>query len=143
MAKALEAQIPALRLCPDEWITRLHGTDISDNALDAARDPVEGALWDLAQQVLVLGLDVILEFGFWTRAERETFRARAAEIAAGSELYYAQAGEEELLRRLRERNASLPPGTFHIDEARLRGWFVVFEPPTADELVPRDAPATK
>src|SRR5262249_52007479 len=140
LAKALEQKIPALRLSPDEWITRLYGAELSGEALDAARDPVEAALWDLATHVLVLGLDVILEYGFWSRGEREEFRSRAAQLGARSEVHFTQASESELLRRLARRNADLPAATFRIEEARLREWITLFEAPGADELRPRDAP---
>jgi predicted kinase len=138
MAKALEIEKSALRLCPDEWITTLYGPDISGERLDAARDPVERALWELAARVLALGLDVILEFGFWSRSEREDFRRWALQLGARSELHFTDLSKEELLRRLARRNAQLPPGTFWIDEARLRSWFDLFEPPSLEELRPRE-----
>src|SRR5436189_2773154 len=69
-ARALERELPALRLCPDEWTARLYGADISSEALDLARDPIEQALSDLAGRVLVLAVDVILAYGFWSRNER-------------------------------------------------------------------------
>ena len=114
------------------------GADLSDEALDAARDPVESALWDLAARVLELGVDVVLDFGFWSRSEREEFRARATQLGAGSELHFMDVPEETLITRLATRNAQLPPGTFWIDEARLRLWSGWFEPPTGEELRPRD-----
>lgn len=138
LAKRLEVERRALRLSPDEWIATLYGSNISGEALDAARDPVESALWNLAARVLVLGLDVILEFGFWSRSEREEFRRRATQLGAQSELYFTDAPHEELIRRLARRNAELPPGTFWIDEAQLRSWFCVFEPPSSEELQPRE-----
>jgi predicted kinase len=138
-AKQIEREQNALRLTPDEWIVRLYGADVAGEALDAVRDPVEGALWDLAARVLVLGVDVTLDFGFWTRGEREDFRARAAQLGARSELHFLDVREETLLTRLAARNADRPPGAFWIDEARMREWFRLFEPPTADELRPREA----
>lgn len=140
LAKALEVELPALRLSPDEWITRLYGANISGEALDAARDPVEEVLWDLATRLLVLGVDVILEYGFWNRSERDAFRTRAAQLGARSEVHFTDAPEAELLRRLARRNRDLPEGTFWIDEARLRDWMRLFEPPSLDELQPREAP---
>ena len=139
LAKVLERELPALRLAPDEWIVCLYGPDIADAALDAVRDPVEAALWELTARVLVLGLDVILEYGFWTRAEREEFRRRAAALGARSKLYFTDASEEELLHRLVRRNTDRPAGTFRIKEAQLRKWMRTFEPPDADELVAREA----
>lgn len=143
MAKELEAARPALRLSPDEWIIRIYGADIAGEALDAARDPVENALWELASRVLVLGLDVILENGFWSRSEREDYRTRAAQLGARSELHFAYAPEEELLRRLAKRNAQLPEGSFRIDEVWLSRWFEIFETPTLEELRPRDAATSR
>ena len=134
LAKQIERERSALRLTPDEWITSLFGADLSLEALDAARDPVETALWDLAARILVLGVDVVLDFGFWSRAERDDFRSRAARLGARSELHFLDVPEEGLLTRLAARNAQLLPGTFRIDEARLTLWSRRFEPPTMDEL---------
>ncbi|HET8669160.1 MAG TPA: ATP-binding protein [Candidatus Saccharimonadales bacterium] len=138
LAKQIEKERSALRLTPDEWITRLFGADLSVEALDAARDPVEAALWDVAARVLVLGVDVVLDFGFWSSGEREEFRGRAMQLGAGSELHFLEVPEEVLITRLAARNAQLPQGTFWIDEARLRLWSSWFEPPTEEELRPRD-----
>ena len=142
LAKALERELPALRLCPDEWIAWLYGADISEDALDAARDPVESALWRLAARVLGLGVDVILEYGFWTRREREAFRQRAADLGACSQLHFTHATEDQLLDRLARRNADLPERTFRIDAARLRQWIKDFEAPGPDEFAPAQVPET-
>jgi predicted kinase len=100
---------------------------------------VERALWDLAARVLVLGLDVILDFGFWSRSERDEFRRRAKQLGARSELHFLDVPEEMLLIRLAERNIHLPPSTFWIDEARLKLWSSRFEPPAPDELCPLES----
>lgn len=136
LAKQIEQEHSALRLTPDEWIIRLFGKDLSLEALDAARNPIEAVLWDLSARVLALGVDVVLDFGFWSRSERDTFRARATKLGARSELHFMDVSEEVLLTRLAARNARLPPGTFHIDETRLKLWSSGFEPPSQDELRP-------
>jgi predicted kinase len=141
LARQLEQEHSALRLTPDEWIVRLFGADLSEEALDAARDPVEAALWDVAARVLVLGVNVVLDFGVWSRGEREEFRERAAHLGARSELHFLDVPEEVLLSRLAARNAQRPPGTFWIDEARLRLWYRWFEPPGREELCPREPPS--
>jgi predicted kinase len=76
LARRLEREYDALRLCPDEWIARLYGVSPSLPILDAARDPVEQPQWTVAERALQLGVSVILEFGFWSRSEREQFRSR-------------------------------------------------------------------
>ena len=134
LAKRIEQEQSCLRLTPDEWIERLFGADVESRVLDAARDPMEAMLWEVAAKVLKMGGDVILDFGFWTRVERDEFRERAARLQARGVVHYAEASEAELLRRLRERNANVPPGCFGIEEERVRAWVKRFEAPSADEL---------
>jgi hypothetical protein len=87
-----------------------------------------------------LGLDVILDFGFWSQSERERFRARASELGAGSEVRFLNVPFAVLSARLAARNAALEPGTFRVSQAQLEHWWTLFEPPTPGELQSR-APA--
>jgi predicted kinase len=139
-AKQIERERAAVRLTPDEWVTALHGRKPSAPVLDAAREPIETAQWRIAQLALALGLDVVLDFGLWTRAERESFRARATALGAGSELRYCAATLDELRGRIAARNAALPEHAFRIEDDEIRRWWAAFEPPDDDELRPRAAP---
>lgn len=130
LARRLERELPAVRLTPDEWMARIVG----DGYDEAKRAAVEAVQWELAARLLSLGLDVILENGFWSRSERDEFRARAAEAGAACRLYFLDVPHAELWRRLAARNAALPPDTFHVTEAQLDLWSSGFEPPTPDEL---------
>ena len=139
LAVQLEHSLPALRLTPDEWITQVLGPGPPRLALDAARDPFEALQWEIAARALSLGLDVILDFGFWSRAEREDFRARAAALGAGSHLHLVQASEDDLLARLALRAAERTPNTFDVSADDLRAWSSVFERPGPEELGSRAA----
>ena len=140
LAKRIERERDALRLTPDEWIAGLYGTQLTPPALDWCRDPVESVQWEVAERALRLGVNVILDFGFWSRAEREEFRARAAALGAGSEVHFLDVPRAELSSRIAARNTDPPPGTFRVTDAQLDAWWKVFEPPTADELRPRSEP---
>lgn len=130
LAKRLERALPALRLTPDEWMARIVG----DGYDEPKRAAVEAVQWEIAQRALTLGLDVVLENGFWTRSERDAFRARAAELGAQTKLHFLDAPIDELKRRLVLRNASLPPDTFPVAPHLIDEWARLFEPPTPDEL---------
>ncbi|PAE31263.1 hypothetical protein CHI06_28845, partial [Bacillus sp. 7884-1] len=119
LSRKLEKKYSALRLTPDEWHIRLFGHDMDDKDHDARHDLVESLLWDVATRVLVLGVDVILDFGFWGRRERDDFRSRAAELGAGFKIHFLDIPEEVLLERLAVRNAHLPQGTFRLPETTL------------------------
>ena len=93
----------------------------------------------MAAQALALGLDVILDFGFWSRAEREDFRARASSLGAGSQVHLVDASEDVLLARLATRAADQKRNTFVVTPDDLRAWSAVFERPDAEELRTRTA----
>jgi predicted kinase len=134
LARQLEEAQPALRLCPDEWIGSILA-DASDlNELDRLRTPVESLQWDLAKRALVLGINVILENGFWSREERDSYRSQAEALGARVELRYLDVPRDELWERLSQRNANLPRGTFAVTKDQLDLWLSWFEPPTPDEL---------
>jgi predicted kinase len=134
LAKELEISHSALRLCPDEWIAKLLA-EVTDTAeMDRLRSPVEEIQWEMAKRVLTLGVNVVLEFGFWGREERERFRSEAEALGARVELHYLEVGRDELWARLSKRNANLPQGTFQVTDEQLDLFLSWFEAPTADEL---------
>jgi predicted kinase len=138
LARQLAHERSALLLSPDPWQLRLFGQDAEEPEHDARHDLIEAMLWEVAERVLALGTSVILDFGFWSRAEREDFRARAKRLGARSEVHYLDVPEEDLLRRLADRNARNAPGSFRVTAEMMRPWMALFEPPTPDELEPRD-----
>lgn len=130
LARRLERDLPGLRLTADEWMARIVG----DGYDEVKRDAVEAVQWEIAARALILGVDVILENGFWTREERNNFREKASTLSASSKLHFLDVPRNELLRRLSLRNISLPPDTFTVTETQLNLWWNAFEPPTQDEL---------
>ena len=134
LARQLEQNYFALRLTPDEWHTRLFGYDVEEEVHDARHFLIESMLWDIAARVLVLGVNVIIDFGFWAKSERDDYRARAAQLGASSEIHFLNVAEEVLFERLAIRNAHLSQGAAYIPEAKLKEWITFFQPPTPDEL---------
>jgi predicted kinase len=137
-ARQLEQQYAALRLTTDEWHTALFGNDAEAAQHDARHSLIEARLWEIAARALTLGLNVILDFGFWAKVEREDYRARARQLGAGSEIHFMDVPEAELFERLAARNAHPSPGAFNIPEAMFKTYLPIFQPPTPDELERRD-----
>ena len=139
LAKQIEAERNALRLTADEWMVDLYGPEpespeIMKGAPSARRTAVEALQWRVAERALELGIDVVLDWGVWSRSERDGYRVRAAALGARTIVCFLDVPRAELARRLRLRNANLPPGTFPIEEQYLDLWVTWFEGPTADEL---------
>ena len=80
-------------------------------------------------------MNVVLDWGLWTREERDRYRSEAQERDARVVLCLLDLGpRDELVRRLNKRNAALPAGTFRIDEELLDYGLRRFERPTSAEL---------
>ncbi|MGH7813509.1 MAG: AAA family ATPase [Candidatus Binataceae bacterium] len=141
LARELETRYSALRLTPDEWHIRLFGCDFHDDIDEsdfaqhnARHDVVECLMWEVAAKVLVLGVDVILDFGCWVRSQRDEFRSKARDLGADFRIHFTDVSEDVLLDRIKGRNAELPKGAFHIPEVKLKQWIRLFEPPSPGEL---------
>ncbi|HEY8766216.1 MAG TPA: AAA family ATPase [Dehalococcoidia bacterium] len=130
LAKQLAPEVPAVRLCPDEWKHDL-GIDYYD---EQRRVRLEQRLWRLGQELLGLGQSVILENGFWTREERDELRLGARTLGVAVELHYLEAPVDELWRRLGSRNELAMPGTVPIKREDLEKWAQQFEAPDTAEL---------
>jgi predicted kinase len=100
LARKLAPEVPAVRLCPDEWKHDL-GIDYYD---EEGRVRLEKRLWQLGQELLALGQSVILEHGFWAREERDALRVAARDLGVAVELHYLEAPVDELWSRLEVRN---------------------------------------
>src|SRR4030065_444745 len=114
LAQKLESEKAALRLTPDEWQVRLFGQDAEEPEHDVRHTLIEIMLWNIASRALALGTNVILDFGFWAREEREDFRLRAKQLGASSEVHFLDVSEDELMRRLAVRNSKTSPERFHV-----------------------------
>ena len=95
-------------------------------------------LWKIASRTLELGTNVILDFGFWAREEREDYRMRAKDLGASSEVHFLDFPKEELLRRLVVRNSQPSQESFHISEESMIPWIEFFQRPTPEELDRRE-----
>lgn len=129
LAKHLARAMPAVRLCPDEWLADL-GVDLFD---EGTRDRLERRFWAHAQELLRLGQAVILEFGFWGRSERDEKRLGARALGVPVELHYLSASVDELCRRLEARNAAGGSGTVPITRELLEDYAKLFEAPGDEE----------
>lgn len=94
-------------------------------------------LFDLSLELLASGVDVILDWGFWTREWRRKARAFYAEHGIDCELHYVDAPREVWLAHIQSRNEAVRSGTetaYFVDEALLAKLESRFEPPEQHEI---------
>ena len=95
---------------------------------------VEHELWRLAQEILRLGVSVVLDFGLWAQIERDEMRSAARGLGVGVELHYLDVPTDELWRRVEARNSEPPWDSYPIRRADLDRRLRVFQAPDAAEL---------
>lgn len=133
-AKKLESRMRAIRFSPDEWLNAL-ALDLYD---ENRRERVEALQWKLSQELLGLGLTVIIEWGTWGRSERDTLRLGARALGAAVELHYLSAPVDVLFDRIQRRDMENPP----IERDQLLRWNKIFQAPTTEEMALFDQPST-
>lgn len=135
LAKKLAPALTAVRMCPDDWMMAA-GVDLWD---DATRSRVEAFQLELTLDLLHRGRNVIIEWGVWTRAERDTLRDTARSAGAAVELRYTTAPVDELWNRICQRDLEGRWGSRSIERDELDEWARRYEPPTADESLTYDS----
>jgi predicted kinase len=136
-ARRLQIERRAVRFTPDEWMIPLFDAPEADGK----RDVLEGRFIWLALEVLTAGVDVILDFGVWSRDERWALRSLALDVGARCELIYLAVAPEEQLARIAHRREIESSTTFDIGAADLLRFAGLFEEPTPDELSGTTIPA--
>ncbi|MEO5807979.1 ATP-binding protein [Devosia sp.] len=134
LSKSLEIELGALRLTPDEWHRLLFGQDASHPEHDARHDKIELLQWRVAATALARGLDVILDFGLWSKTERDEFRQRAAALGADTKIHFLDVSFKELLERLDQRNKHAAEEVTFIPPAMMDEYLSRFQAPDAQEL---------
>jgi len=129
-ARRIEAEHGALRLTKDEWMKALYGHDNPGSASDV----IEGRLIQIGMRALELGINVVIDYGLWSRAERSALRQAAADIGAAVVMCYFELTPAEQLNRLDQRLGEAPHESWPMSEQELTEWASTFEVPTSAEL---------
>jgi len=125
-SKQIESATDAIRLCTDEWLDAL-GISLVDYP---PRFRLEPYLLKHAEQLLRVGVSVIVEFASWSRVERDRIRDVADRTGVPCELHFLDAALPELERRIRSRGG--PHATVLAEDVLLKLGHL-FERPTEEE----------
>ena len=131
-AKQLEQRHRAVRYSPDEWLVALYGHDPPAERFAEFSERVSGVIDEQWPRVVARGVDVVLDFGFWSRSARDAARRLASKAGAGTRLYYLTCAEATARERCRRRNHS-GDGSLFITENTFEVLKPRFEPLASDE----------
>jgi len=130
-ARQLEARLPAVRFTHDEWMVALFGRDPPAELFPEHFRRVMALIEQQWTRCLELGLDVVLDLAFWSRAQRDATRARVTSLGASHRLYQLALPDEEAWARVARRNQE--PGALQIARNTFEILRERYEPLGADE----------
>ena len=115
-ARRLERERSAVRFTHDEWMARLYGVDSPADLFADRAARVSGRRAALWTRCRALGMDVVLDEGFWSRARRDRLRALVPQLGGEVRLYRLWCPDDVARDRIARRNLDLD-GSLHISPA--------------------------
>ena len=134
-AQRLRKEHRAVVLSVDEITLALFGGEPGDK-LDDYVARTEKYLYNKSLEILECGTDVVLDWGFWTRRERDEAREFYGSRGIEYGFYYIDIADGEWARRIEKRNELVLSGAleaYYVDEGLAKKFAEIFEKPGADE----------
>ena len=94
-------------------------------------------LYQKSLEIIDSGIDVILDWGFWTKEEREYARSFYSSRNIECEIQYIDIDSDEWQRQLCERNQSVQEkksDTYYVSDDLVAKCEALFQKPTKDEV---------
>ena len=103
LARRLEVEQAAIRFTHDEWMRSLYGDDPPESQFSEYAKRVSGVMETVWTRCVALKMNVVLDFGFWTRSERDRVRDLVASLGGNSVLYRLSCPDEVAWCRIERR----------------------------------------
>lgn len=131
LARQLRDELPAAVLNSDELTLAIPFEH------DVLYPIIKEYLLNKAVEIVRAGANVVLDFGFWSRADREDAKAFFANAKVELEWRYVSVTDEEWQRNIASRNKQVQLGetnAYYVDEGLARKCLDLFEEPLPGEL---------
>lgn len=131
LARRLRDELPAVILNSDELTLAIPFEH------DVLYPIVKDYIMNKAVEIVRAGANVVLDFGFWSRADREDAKAFFAKANVPLEWRYVSVTDEEWRRNIASRNAAVLRGetnAYFVDEGLAAKCLRLFEEPLPEEL---------
>lgn len=137
-ADELRREKSAVVLSVDEITLALFGQD-AGSRLEHYVEKTKEYLYKKSLEIIDAGTNVVLDWGFWTRKERESAREFYSSRGIETVFCYIDIGPEEWQRRIKKRNAEVlekksEAYSYYVDEGLAAKFETTFEPPDRREI---------
>ncbi len=132
-SKKLEVEKNAVRFTPDEWMIHFYGVNPPEEMFSIYHDNINKMIEEMAIEFLKRAQNVILDYGFWKREDRDYFRNLALNLNFDCVFYSMNSDFEVCKERALKRTNDMPKGALFIDEHALNKFWDMFQPMGNDE----------
>lgn len=135
-AEALSKKHKAVILSVDEITLALFGQDAGEKH-DYYVEKTEEYLYRKSLDIIGVGVNVILDWGFWTKKERAFAREFYSSKNVQFEFYCIDIDDKEWHRRLQKRNKDVlekKVDAYYVDDGLAAKFNSIFEKPDANEI---------
>ncbi len=134
--ETLRKENNAVVLSCDEITLSLFDGNLGDKH-DEMCGRIHGYLFGKSLELLEIGVNVILEWGFWSKADRDFARNFYASRGYECEFHYIDVSEELWQKNINKRNREVAEGktsAYYLDEGLLEKLERLFEVPDRSEI---------
>ena len=132
-ARRLASDGKVVVLGHDERMLAQHGSNPPEADFARLAAEISEEVWREAAAHLAAGRDVILDWGFWTRAERTEAKARVAALGAACRLHWVHCPDDVARARTLRRSAERSGQVLAINAEAWDLFQRRFEPPELSE----------
>lgn len=135
-AERLRKERGAVLLSVDEITLALFGQHIGEKH-DEICERTQRYLFEKSLEILGTGIDVILDWGFWQRGERDFARNFYESRGIPCEFHYVNVSDEMWEKNIYERNRAVSEGrteAYFMDEALAAKFGRMFDTPDRSEI---------
>ena len=135
-AEQLRVQNHAVLLSTDEITLALFGQHCGDNH-DVYVERTQNYLFNKSLELIEVGINVILDWGFWLKEKRDYAREFYNSRNIECEFHYIDISDETWKARLKKRNSEVLAETtsaYYVDDNLADKFASIFEVPSEDEF---------
>ena len=135
-AQKLRNKNNAVLLSVDEITLALFGQHCGDKH-DEYVERTEKYLLNKSMELIDKNINVVLDWGFWTKAERESVKGFYKSRNIEYELHYIDISDETWKYRLHKRNNAVladETSAYYVDDNLATKFALIFEVPSEDEI---------
>ncbi|OAB37084.1 hypothetical protein PMSD_09780 [Paenibacillus macquariensis subsp. defensor] len=138
-AQTLKERHQAMILSCDDLMLSLFEEELGDQHQHILRKST-AYLYHLAEELISIGVNVVLDFGYWSREERIEVRRHFLSKRITTELHYINTPDIQIQQQLHRRNQDITNGqstVYHIDDEMRQYFDSKFDEPTEEEIAVR------